>query len=412
MDGTLRIPGPRRRVPILALLAANAVSETGNVLAFVAIPWFVLQTTGSAAKTGLTGAVFLLAAVMAGVVGGPVVDRLGFKRASIVADLAGALTVALVPLLYHTVGLLFWQLLVLVFLGGFLDAPGHTARQSLVPDLAGRARMGIERANSVFQGVQFASLLLGPPLAGLLISVFAPGNVLWIDAATFVFSAALVAAFVPAQRSEARARDAGRYLAELAEGVAFIRRDRLVVWMFGLGVVANSLAVPLVAVVLPFFAREAYGSAVDFGLMLGGFGGGALAGTSLYAIFGGRLPRRATLVAAISLLGVPFWILVATPPLGVAIGALFVAGLALGPPNPLTYSVLQERTPPRMLGRVLGAGVSLSMIGAPVGMVICGYALENLGLRPTLVGISACYLAAGLLALLSPALHELEKARS
>ena len=44
---------------------------------------------------------------------------------------------ALVPLLYHTVGLLFWQLLVLVFLGGFLDAPGHTARQSLVPDLAG-----------------------------------------------------------------------------------------------------------------------------------------------------------------------------------------------------------------------------------------------------------------------------------
>jgi putative exporter of polyketide antibiotics len=74
--------------------------------------------------------------------------------------------------------------------------------------------------------------------------------------------------------------------------------------------------------------------------------------------------------------------------------------------------VLQERTPPWMLGRVLGAGVSLSMVGAPAGMVLCGYALEILGLRPTLVGISACYLAVGLLALLSPALHELDKARS
>jgi MFS family permease len=416
VDDPLRISGPRRRVPILALLAANAVSETGNVLAFVAIPWFVLQTTGSAVRTGLTGAAFLLAAVMAGVFGGPVVDRLGFKRASIVADLAGAVTVALVPLLHHTVGLLFWQLLVLVFLGGFLDAPGHTARQSLVPALAGRAGMGIERANSVFQGIQFASLLFGPPLAGLLISLLAPGNVLWIDAATFVISAALVAAFVPtpAPRSAPRsgARRAGRYLAELAEGLAFIRRDRLVVWMFGIGVVANSLAVPLFAVVLPFFAREAYGSAVDLGLMLGGFGSGALAGTVLYGIFGGRLPRRATLVSAISLLGVPFWVLVATPPLGIAIGALFVAGFALGPPNPLTYSVLQERTPPWMLGRVLGAGVSLSMVGAPAGMVLCGYALEILGLRPTLVGISACYLAVGLLALLSPALHELDKARS
>jgi MFS family permease len=414
VDDPLRISGPRQRVPILALLAANAVSETGNVLAFVAIPWFVLQTTGSAVRTGLTGAAFLLAAVMAGIFGGPVVDRIGFKRTSIVADLAGAVTVALVPLLYHTVGLLFWQLLVLVFLGGFLDAPGHTARQSLVPDLAGRAGTGIQRANSAFQGIQFASLLLGPPLAGLLIALFAPGNVLWIDAATFVASAALVATLVPASapRSDTGDRRASRYLAELAEGLAFIRRDRLVVWMFGIGVVANSLAVPLFAVVLPFFAREAYGSALDLGLMLGGFGIGALAGTVLFGTFGDRLPRRATLVSAISLLGVPFWVLVATPQLGVAIGALFVAGFALGPPNPLTYSVLQERTPPRMLGRVLGAGVSLSMIGAPAGMVLCGYALEILGLRPTLVGISACYLAVGFLAFLSPALHELDKTRT
>jgi MFS family permease len=150
VDEPPRTTGPTRRTPILALLGANAVSETGNVLAFVAIPWFVLQTTGSAAKTGLVGGAFLLAAVVASVVGGPVVDRLGFKQASIVADLAGAVTVALIPLLYHTTGLAFWQLLVLVFLGGFLDAPGHTARQSLVPDLAGRARMRIERANAAF----------------------------------------------------------------------------------------------------------------------------------------------------------------------------------------------------------------------------------------------------------------------
>jgi MFS family permease len=385
------------------------------VLAFVAIPWFVLQTTGSAARTGLTGAAFLLAAVMAGLFGGPIVDRTGFKRASIVADLTGAVTVALIPLLYHTTGLLFWQLQVLVFLGGFLDTPGHTARQGLVPDLARRAGLGIERANSAFQGIQYASFLVGPPLAGLLIAAFAPGNVLWIDASTFVVSAALVAALVPPVTPRpdtvAERRRAGRYLAELAEGMAFIRRDRLVVWMFGIGVVANSLVLPLFAVVLPFYARQTYGSAVDLGLMLGGFGSGALGGTVLYGTVGHLLPRRATLVSAIVLMGLPFWVLVATPPLGVTIGALFVAGFILGLSNPLTYSVLQERTPPRMLGRVLGAGISLSMVGAPAGVVLCGYALEILGLRPTLAGISACYLAVGLLSFISPALHELDKAR-
>ena len=72
----------------------------------MAIPWFVLQTTDSATRTGLTGGAFLLAAVVvAGIFGGPLVDRMGFKRASIVADLTGAVAVALIPLLYHTVGL-------------------------------------------------------------------------------------------------------------------------------------------------------------------------------------------------------------------------------------------------------------------------------------------------------------------
>jgi MFS family permease len=148
VDDPLRTTGPTRRTPILALLGANAVSELGNVLAFVAIPWFVLQTTGSASETGLTGGAFLLAAVLAGVVGGPVVDRVGFKRTSIIADLAGAVTVALIPLLYHTIGLAFWQLLVLVFLGGFLDAPGHTARQGLAGRGSSRSTRGIPRADA------------------------------------------------------------------------------------------------------------------------------------------------------------------------------------------------------------------------------------------------------------------------
>jgi MFS family permease len=413
VDEPLRTTGPRRRIPLLALLGANAVSETGNVLAFVAIPWFVLQTTGSAARTGLTGAAFLLAAVVAGVVGGPVVDRLGFKRTSIVADLAGAVTVALIPLLYHTVGISFWQLLALVFLGGLLDAPGHTARQSLVPDLAGRAVMGIERANAIFQGIQHASFLMGPPLAGLLIFWLSPGNVLWIDAATFVVSAALVAGLVSpvAPRSITAPRRTGGYLADLIEGMAFLRSDRLVFWMFAVGVVANFLVLPLFAVVLPVYADQTYGSAVNLGLMLGSFGGGALTGTAFYGTFGHLLPRRATLVSAIVLMGAPFWVLVATPSLGLTLGALFVAGFALGPPNPLTYSVLQERTPQRMLGRVMGAGVSLSMVGVPVGMVLCGYALEVLGLRLTLAGISACYLTVGLISSLNPALLELDKPR-
>ncbi len=100
------------RTPIFALLSAEAVLQVGNMMTIVAGPWFVLQTTGSAAKTGLVSAALVLGSVLPAVVGGPLVDRMGFKRASIFADLASEAAVASVPLLYLAGVLTLWQLLV------------------------------------------------------------------------------------------------------------------------------------------------------------------------------------------------------------------------------------------------------------------------------------------------------------
>src|SRR4030042_261602 len=129
----------RSRLPLLALLAANAVSMVGNMLATVAIPWFVLETSGSAAKTGLVGFFTILPVVLTGLLGGALIDRLGYRRTSILADLASGASVALIPLIHATLGLQFWHLIILVFLGALLDAPGGTARSALGPDLAARA---------------------------------------------------------------------------------------------------------------------------------------------------------------------------------------------------------------------------------------------------------------------------------
>ena len=187
-----------QRVPLWTMLAASAVSNVGNVLTLVAIPWFVLQTTGSASKTGLVAAMTALPAVLAGVFGGTIVDRVGFKPMSIAADLASGVSVALIPLLDRTLGIQFWELLLLVFLGALFDAPGSTARQSLLPDLAELAGTSLERANAAFNGIQRSSLLIGPPLAGVLIALFSASNVLWVDAATFAFSALAFALAIPA----------------------------------------------------------------------------------------------------------------------------------------------------------------------------------------------------------------------
>lgn len=408
-------PGWRDRVPILALLSANATSVVGNATSAVAIPWFVLQTTDSAARTGLTGAVGALGAILAAFFGGPVVDRLGFRRTSIAADLVSALAVALVPLLFAAGYLDFWLLLVLVFLGAVLDAPGMSARQAMIPELARFAGMPAERANSADSAVPRLAQFLGPPLAGVLIASFGAISVLWINAVTFVVSAALVAAAVPQVRASAigEATDNGRgYLAELSEGLRFVWASPLLLSLVFLATAGNLLDAPLQAVILPVYAEEVFGTVVGLGAILGGFGAGALAGTLLFGALGHRLPRRATFLVCYVLVGPAAYLtLAAAPPLAVLVGAFAVLGVLAGPIDPISLTVFQERTPPEMRGRVLGVLNALSFAAIPLGMALGGAVVEGAGLTPTLVGMGLIYLAVTLGMFLNPALRAMDKDR-
>ncbi len=406
-----------RRIPIFALLTAEAVSNMGSALTRVAIPWFVLETTGSAARVGLTAGVASLALVVAGILGGPIVDRLGFKQAAITADLASGIVVTLVPLLSLTVGLSFWQLLVLVALGTLFGIPGLTAHLGLVPALADAAGMPRERANAAAQSIGHLTNLVGPVVAGVLVVVLDARNVLWLDAASFVVSAALIALAVPSpdgrlERSAQQTvvegpveadRRAG-YGTRLAAGLGFIRRDRVIRAIVAASVAINFAYVPVLSVVLAVYAQRVLGGAVDLGLMLGGFGAGALIGSTVYGVFGQRLPRRATLAATNAALSLSTVALVAAPSRSLSIAALVCAGLALGPGNPIIYTVTQERTPTELLGRVTGAQIALSNTAVPLGALLAGYVLDMIGVRFVLIASAVVCGAVAVYTALNPAL--------
>lgn len=384
-----------RKIPLVALLSANTISLVGNQLTYIAIPWFVLQTTGSAAKTGIAAFFTALPALLAAFFGGPLVDRWGYKRTSVVADLASGLTIALVPLLYHTVGLAFWQLLALTFLGALLDTPGGTARDSLIPDLAALAGVRLERVNAIGQTLWRVAGLFGPPLAGLLIALLGPSNVLFLDAVSFALSAALVAGIVPrssAATSTAVPGEARSYLAELRAGLDFIRGDRLLTTLIVSFTLLNALGEPLFGVVLPVYARRIYGSAVDLGFMLAAFAGGGLLGTALFGVWGHRLSRRSLYIGGFLLASLALWPLLALPPLPVLLGILALRGLAGAPLNLLAVTVAQERIPAQMRGRVFGVGRAFALAAAPLSLVLVGYLLEISGIRSTLAVLATVQL--------------------
>lgn len=87
------------RRPLATVLAANLVSIAGNCLTYTGVPWFVLQSTGSASKAGIVAFCTLLPAVLAALITGPVIDRMGRRRVSVASDLACGVAVAAIPLL-------------------------------------------------------------------------------------------------------------------------------------------------------------------------------------------------------------------------------------------------------------------------------------------------------------------------
>lgn len=406
--GSGSISGNASRVPLIALVVGAGISAIGNILTLVAVPWFVLVTTGSATKTGVTAFFTALPAILAAFLGGAIVDRVGYKRTSVIADLASGITVALIPLLHHTIGLEFWQLLALVFLGAFLDAPGTTARQALVPEVARLGHVPLERAASIADGIQRTATLVGAPLAGVLIAWIGPSNVLWVDALTFGCSAAAIAVAIPASLRVTTQRSRQQYLRDLQAGIRFMKDNRLIRAIVFTVMVTNMIDAAMFSVVFPVFVREVFGSAVYLGVISAVAGGTALTGTILYGAVGHQLPRRPIFTAGFLLSGIHFWVYAVVPSLWVILLARAVGGLAVGPLNPIMSTVEYEQVPASMRGRVFGMTTAGLLVATPVGVLLAGYLLDWIGIQPTLVVLGSCYLVATLTLVFNPTIREMD----
>jgi predicted MFS family arabinose efflux permease len=180
-------------------------------------------------------------------------------------------------------------------------------------------------------------------------------------------------------------------LAELADGLRFVRSKTFLLSMVLVATVGNFFDQPLLTVVAPVYGKEIYGSPESFGALVGSFGAGAFAGSLLFGAVGRAWPRRrifltSYLVGAALIYGT----LALSPPLAVAILAAIAAGLAFGPVNPIFATVTQQNTPPQLLGRVFGALTAIAQAAIPIGAVVAGVVVQRAGLIPTILGMGRC----------------------
>ncbi|MFF9636294.1 MFS transporter [Streptomyces bacillaris] len=330
------------RTPLVATLAANSVSTAGTSLTLIGVPWFVLETTGSAGRAGLVAFCATLPIVLAALIGGPFIDRIGRRRVAVASDTVCGLAIAAIPLLHHVGALEFWMLCALMALNGFAHTPGNTARYVLIPDLAEHAGTTLPRAASLFDAVSRGARMTGAALAGVLIAFAGSETVLLLDAATFGLSALLVAIGVrgvgAAEPRKAEAPVSLRtYGSELREGYAHLLGHRLLLAVVVMVMFMNGTDQGWNAVLLPVHAEAELGGARDIGLLTALFGAGGLTGALLYGAVGHRFSRRAVFTVCVILCGAPRFLvagvtgtvlpLAVTMLLGGIAGGLLVEGM-------------------------------------------------------------------------------------
>ena len=375
------------RASLIALLAANAISLLGNVLAAIAIPWFVLVETGSALQTGVA-ALFASAPLAIGALfGGTITDRVGPKRASVIGDLLSAASVAGIPLL-HTLGILeFWHLLTLAFMGALFDAPAAAAREAMIPDLTRRAGLRTEQVTSALTATEHAAYLVGAPLAGLLIALIGAPALLWLDGATFLVSAALVA--VAAISAGRPSRPPGSaYVRELIDGLRYIWHEPAILTVTMAATAGAFFIDPLSPVLLPIYVHQQFGDVTALGLALAAYGIGGLLGIGLFFWLASRVARPWLYRGLWLAYALASFTLVALPALAALLAALVVIGVTVGAIDPLERAVRQERTPAHLRGRVFAAMYAVPKIVVPLGVLTAGLLVELVGLQGALLAFA------------------------
>jgi MFS family permease len=358
---------PLRERNFRMLWAGSAISAVGDQFYLVALPWVVLQLTGSAVAVGtiLMAVAIPRAALM--LFGGALTDRISARRILMTTASARTLLVTVIGFLLWWHLLQLWQLYVLGFFFGVADAFAWPAATTLLPSVVKREQL--VAANSVFQTTGQLTTIAAPAPAGLMIKALGTAWAFFIDAISFLFIiAALWRLPDPPKAASAAKPPVWR---SILDGIAYVRRDvplrslMLVAAMLNFGISGP------MGVVLPYLVKTKFGSAAAYGLVISAMAAGGLLGALLAGIV--KIKRRGLLllgacvvisagITSIGLLG-HLWLIAAV---------LLLLGCSAGVANVHIAAWIQQRIDAAVRGRVFSVLMLANFGLIPVSLAVAG----------------------------------------
>jgi predicted MFS family arabinose efflux permease len=383
------------------------VSRLGDQFTSIALVWFVLQLTGSGAAIGLVILCFRLPPIIAGALAGSLLDHYQPSRVMALDNLARALIIAALPVLFWAGSLNMLIIYGLAIVAGTLSPITEVGTRMLLPYMVEDEEL--ETANALASLSWQTAFLVGPALAGVLIARIGGPWVLLLDAASFFVIGVVLLSLPLIERlkgSEAEERESQRFGFGLLFKLPVVRAVTLLslIFFFAYGPLETAL---------PVYSLQVTGTGVTgYGLLWSAFGLGTMLGLLLINRVAGLARPGAALALIAVLWGLCLFPLTLSASLTVGIISLCAAGFIWSPYNVIETTLIQRIVPAHLRGRVFGARSTLLAAGAPLGASLGGLLLDRMS-APKVIGLSAlACLLAGLSGLISPTLRNLSRKES
>jgi MFS family permease len=401
------------------LWIGEGISLLGDQFYMIALPWLVLQLTGSALALGTVMALAGIPRALFVLVGGAFVDRFSPRSVMIASNFARLVLVVLLSALVLTNNVRIEMLYAFALAFGLADSFYFPGQSAIIPQLLPEDQL--QAGNTFVQGTAQLSLFLGPVLAGALIALLGHaatadsasstegmGIAFGIDALSFAASL-LCLILMRTPNVPKPVGEQPNVIESIKVGVAYLWSQTILRVFFLLMIAMNFLVLGPLVVGIPVLAatRLAEGAAA-FGIVMSAFGGGALLGIILSSVLPPLKPKHfgTMLLLIISCLGIG----VALMPLFASTVVLAVIMLLMGAANGYVninfFTWLQKRIPQELMGRVMSL-LFFSSIGlAPVSNALAGAILE-INLNMLFIGGGVLMAAVSLLSILLPAIRQM-----
>jgi MFS family permease len=352
--------------------AGQFVSVTGTWMQTIAQSWLVLTLTSSAFKLGLVNVLQFTPILFIGLLSGVVADRFPRRRILICTQATSSVLAMTLALLTWTDNVRLWHIYALALSLGIVNAFDMPARQAFVGDMVSKDDLpnAIALNSSLFN----AGRLIGPAVAGVLLSAFGPALCFTINSLSYLgVLTSLLMMSIPAIKDRLLP---SKGLSQIREGLSYVRNTPAVAMTLMMVAVVGIFGLNF-NVWMPLLAKNDLGTgAAGFGLLMAALGLGSLAGALLLA-FRVRSPQPARMLATAALLGGTEIVLaiaaILGAPIPLALTVVVVLGFAMTSTMSMANTVVQSSTPPELRGRVMSVYMTTFAGSAPFGALLAGF---------------------------------------